>query len=229
MAQERGTTQRHLHGLIKESLWPRMDEDERYLFFSSVADKFLARPSAQVSQKAIVNALDNLEIPNGDIMRYIVERLKIPTDDSIPVESADGTEVVRLSSMLFLSHQWHARVTRLLQGSKCGKTNWIKHKLKARADAYSPAMVTEAYDKTKLRRSLSAPKSVTQGCSIKAVAYDPVDHLAPVVESDGEFPKIPVGQLDYDTQFLAAFRVCVWIVRRPSNELANGQRSALLL
>lgn len=45
VAQERGTTQRHLHGLIKESLWPRMDEDERYLFFSSVADKFLARPS----------------------------------------------------------------------------------------------------------------------------------------------------------------------------------------
>lgn len=158
-------------------------------------------------------------------MKYIVERLRIPTDDSIATERVDGTEVVRLSSMLFLSHQWNTRVMRLLQNSKYGKTNWIKHKMKARALAYSPPMVDETFDKTKLKRSLSAPKFP----GLKTVPYVPADHLGPVSDSEVEFPKIPVGKLDYDTQFLAAFRVCIWIVRRPAKELTNKQRSALLL
>jgi hypothetical protein len=111
VAQERGQTRQHIHGLINSSIWPNMDNDDKFEFFKRIADEFLSSPLKDISQKAIINALDLLDVPNGLIMMYLVERLGFTLSDSM-VKNSQGSQLIRISSMLHLCHNQLARIQR---------------------------------------------------------------------------------------------------------------------
>jgi hypothetical protein len=59
-----------------------MNTQDRFDFFKRIADEFLSSPLKDISQKAIINALDLLDVPNGLIMMYLVERLGFNINDN---------------------------------------------------------------------------------------------------------------------------------------------------
>lgn len=74
-----------------------------------------------------------------------------------------------------------------------------------------------------IRRSASGPRLPTQ----EVLPFDTLGQLKLDKEKDSQ-AELPGGRLDVDQQFIAAFRLAVWVVRRPANELADSQRAALL-
>jgi hypothetical protein len=62
--------------------------------------------------------------------------------------------------------------------------------------------------------------------------FNSLDHLKSgnlnKAKPDATQVELPGGRLDIDQQFLAAFKLAVWIARRPEKELADSQRAALL-
>jgi hypothetical protein len=90
-----------------------MDSGDRYDFFKRIADEFLSCPLKDISQKAIINALDLLDVPNSLIMMYLTERLGFNLDDN-KIKPSSESQLIRISSMLHLCHNQLARVQREL-------------------------------------------------------------------------------------------------------------------
>ena len=75
VAFERGTTRSYVLGVIKDRIWPLMDAKERSELFSSVVRQFLSAPESGFSQKSVVDALDILKIPAGDLIWFLNQSL----------------------------------------------------------------------------------------------------------------------------------------------------------
>ena len=71
VAYEKGVTRSHVLNVIKDRIWPLMDAEERSDLFSSVVKQFLSGPETGFSQKSIVDALDALRIPTGDLILFL--------------------------------------------------------------------------------------------------------------------------------------------------------------
>ena len=71
VAFEKGVTRSHVLNVIKDRIWPLMDAEERSDLFSGVVKQFLSGPETGFSQKSIVDALDALRIPTGDLILFL--------------------------------------------------------------------------------------------------------------------------------------------------------------
>lgn len=107
VAFERGTTRSHVLNLIKERVWPLMDSSERAAFFSSVVKEFLSEPENGFSQKSVVDAIDALHIPAGDLIWFLSSTLGLGMEDDNQIRRQDwpgpDKPLVMVSSILILS------------------------------------------------------------------------------------------------------------------------------
>ena len=67
---------------IKECLLKFMAAEEKDTFFRMTIQRFLFTPQKTISQKAVVQALSQLEIPATTLIQFLSEYLKIPTKPS---------------------------------------------------------------------------------------------------------------------------------------------------
>ena len=68
VAFERGNSKQHVLGVIKDRIWPLMDSDERSELFSKIVKEFLSGPQNGFSQKSIIDAIDTIGVPSGDLI-----------------------------------------------------------------------------------------------------------------------------------------------------------------
>jgi hypothetical protein len=71
VAYERGAIRSYVLQLIKDRIWPLMESKERSILFSSIVKEFLSGPENGFSQKSVVEALDILRIPAGDLIWFL--------------------------------------------------------------------------------------------------------------------------------------------------------------
>lgn len=57
-----------------------MDEDEKRQFYFKTIDKFLNTPETHFSQKAVIEALNTLKVPESDLILYMAQKLNLNTD-----------------------------------------------------------------------------------------------------------------------------------------------------
>jgi hypothetical protein len=115
VAFERGTTRSHVLSVIKDRIWPLMDSKERGALFSGIVLEFLSRPAGGYSQKSVVEALDSLMIPAGDLIWFLSQRLGLQSDSDLQGRSkvdklAPERPLVMVSSILVLALQQIQRV-----------------------------------------------------------------------------------------------------------------------
>ena len=67
---------------IKECLLKFMTAEEKDNFFRMTIQRFLFAPQKTISQKAVVQALSQLEIPATNLIQFLSEHLRIPTKPS---------------------------------------------------------------------------------------------------------------------------------------------------
>jgi len=68
-------TRAHVLAVIKDRIWALMDATERTELFSSLVREFLSRPESTFSQKSVVDSLDMLRIPTGDLILFLSQTL----------------------------------------------------------------------------------------------------------------------------------------------------------
>jgi hypothetical protein len=57
--------------IIKDRIWALMDTTERVDLFSALVAEFLSRPEGTYSQKSVVDALDTLRMPAGELIGFL--------------------------------------------------------------------------------------------------------------------------------------------------------------
>lgn len=115
VAFERGSTRSHVLGLIKDRIWSLMDAKEQSELFSSIFRQFLSGPERGFSQKAVVDALDALRIPAGDLIWFLSQTLSLGSDEEHQTrqkqeQPAPARPLVMVSSILILSMRQLQRV-----------------------------------------------------------------------------------------------------------------------
>lgn len=108
VAYERGTTRSAVLGVVKDRIWTLMDQEEQSELFSRILREFLAGPRSGFSQKSVIDALDALSIPAGDLIHFLSEAVGLGSERTHPgskgKESLDlERPVVMVSSILVLS------------------------------------------------------------------------------------------------------------------------------
>lgn len=61
--------------VIKERIWTLMDSTEKTTLFGALVHEYLSKPERTFSQKAVVEALDSLRLPAGDLIFFLVQTL----------------------------------------------------------------------------------------------------------------------------------------------------------
>lgn len=112
---ERGVARSHVLSVIKDRIWPLMDSKERVSLFSAIVLEFLSRTAGGYSQKSVVEALDSLTIPAGDLIWFLSQRLGLQSDTDPQGKSkteklAPERPLVMVSSILVLALQQIQRV-----------------------------------------------------------------------------------------------------------------------
>lgn len=112
---ERGVARSHVLSVIKDRIWPLMDSKERVSLFSAIVLEFLSRTAGGYSQKSVVEALDSLTIPAGDLIWFLSQRLGLQSDAEPQGRSkveklAPERPLVMVSSILVLALQQIQRV-----------------------------------------------------------------------------------------------------------------------
>jgi hypothetical protein len=57
--------------IIKDRIWALMDGGERANLFSALVAEFLSKPEATYSQRSVVDALDTLRMPAGELIGFL--------------------------------------------------------------------------------------------------------------------------------------------------------------
>jgi hypothetical protein len=94
--------------VIKERIWALMDSRERTCLFSALVGEFLSRPESKFSQKSVVDSLDALGLPAGDLILFLVSSLGLGHDLGQGIGPAEGCAapekpLVMVSSILVLT------------------------------------------------------------------------------------------------------------------------------
>jgi hypothetical protein len=115
VAFERGATRSHVLAVIKDRIWSLMDATEKAELFSSVVWQFLSKPEHGFSQKSVVDALDALRIPAGDLIWFLSQTLGLGPDEEHQArqkqeQPAPERPLVMVSSILILSMRQLQRV-----------------------------------------------------------------------------------------------------------------------
>lgn len=107
VAFERGNTRQQVLGVIKERIWPLMDSEEKSELFSKIVKEFLSGPRSGFSQKSIIDAIDTIGVPSGDLIQFLSQTLGL--SDGVQQDSAAQDQgsvdkpLIMISSILILS------------------------------------------------------------------------------------------------------------------------------
>ena len=114
VVNERGPQREELLKLLKEVIIPRLDDNEWIIFIFDSISEFLSTPCQYFSQRAVINALDYLSIPDGEILSFLVNKLQVPelkeavktllpTKETPKVGPAEVSKFSLMSSVLLLA------------------------------------------------------------------------------------------------------------------------------
>jgi hypothetical protein len=232
-----------------------MGEREQLELFSALVSEFLSKPEGTYSQKSVVDALDALRVPAGNLILFLSQTLGLR--ESKDMESNPPEKpVVMISSMLVLTQRALIR-SQPLSDSDCeapadedflrilGKS-LKKEKTDLAPDSGAPKSATgKKSKKTKQDKAALNPKS---GNTSESESDDLIDELVPLqVQRSLSVPisgpkgtfKPPTtlaktltekagNSLDEDAQLLAIFKLSVWICKRPENVLSKLEKAAML-
>lgn len=89
-----------------------MTEEEKRTFYRTVIDKFLTKPNEIISQKAVVESLLNIEIPETDLVLYLANGLGLIenedlSDFSQPVQSSENP-ISMMYALLYMTEKLFA-------------------------------------------------------------------------------------------------------------------------
>lgn len=83
VAYEADQPQRESLNFIKDCMLPIMTSDESQSFYYQVIETFLNKPEKHFSQKAVLEALDQFNVPESDLIMYMATRLGLGVDSSV--------------------------------------------------------------------------------------------------------------------------------------------------
>lgn len=100
----------HVLTVIKDRIGPLMDQQERVSFFSQIIMQFLSRTSGGYSQTSVMDALDSLKIPAGDLIWFLSQRLGLSIEQDNQSKSKEDIKapkrpMVLISTILVLALQ----------------------------------------------------------------------------------------------------------------------------
>jgi len=68
--------------IIKDRIWALMDAAERADLFSALVAEFLSKPEGTYSQKSVVDALDSLRMPAGELIGFLSQTFNLGSSKS---------------------------------------------------------------------------------------------------------------------------------------------------
>ena len=78
IAFESGAPRKEFLALLKDVIVKNMSDRDWMKFSFEIIENFLSLPNSDYSQKAIIEALDHLSIPDAEILSFLVQKLQIP-------------------------------------------------------------------------------------------------------------------------------------------------------
>lgn len=101
-------TRAHVLTVIKDRIWELMDAGERSDLFSALVREFLSQPESTYSQKSVVDSLDALRMPAGDLILFLSQTLGLAADQDQKTRQgsdcpAPSRPLVMVSSILVLT------------------------------------------------------------------------------------------------------------------------------
>lgn len=237
--------------VIKDRIWSIMEPAERTSFFAALVQEYLSKPETSFSQRAVVEALDSLRLPAGDLIQFLVGTLGLDQEPTAQL-SAPAKPFVMVSSILILT------LKELQRGSSDGQTEgrfgeraFLKAQGKqepqkkgksvkvgsgsqdgaahnptgeGHADISEGDLSDELLEPLQPQRSLSVPISGPRGPKRQTAgrqAHEASDRVKIKQASESV-------AFDEDMQLLAVFRLAVWVCKQPDLVLTTSEKASLL-
>lgn len=244
-----------LLAVIKDRIWSIMEPAEKTSFFGALVQEYLSKPERSFSQRAVVEALDTLRLPVGDLISFLVGTLGLGLEPPTSV-TAPSKPFVMVSSILVLTLKELQRGASGSQGDgRFGERAFLKAQGKQEAPvkkgksakvgsgsqdeaAHNPTgephhsgELSDAEGSDELleplqpQRSLSVPISGPKGKPKRQTAARQQQEA-----QDRAKMKQPseTVSFDEDMQLLAVFRLAVWVCKQPEEVLATSEKASLL-
>lgn len=172
--------------LISEHVWALLNEEERKSLFASLVREFLSKPARSYSQKAVVDALDSLHLPSGDLICFLVQTLGLGSDSTtqrgLTDSHAPAKPLVMVSSILVLTTRELARTdqAQLAEDESNGEWTFFRATEKLVAQAEKPKRSQKGSKAAQAGQESAAGNPKSGGNSTVEESDELLDELEPL-------------------------------------------------